>query len=296
LTTGVQQLPELDPLDRRLNAWRSDLADMRLREKVASKRYVVGEGAAVVSAICDLRPRPEPQCPVDHQLLGGDVVLVFERAGQWAWVQARRDGYVGWIQARHLAGVVPEPTHLVCTPRTFVYPGPDLKLPAVRTLSMGTGLSPAGEEVVRGARYVILKSGEALFARHVRPIGKHDRDYVEVARRFIGTPYLWGGASGFGLDCSGLIYLAMRMCGRSVLRDSDMQAATVGQPIDPGSGLGNLRRGDLVFWRGHVAIVEGNGNLLHANGYTMDVTSEPLMQALDRIEQLFERPIGYRRP
>jgi len=184
----------------------------------------------------------------------------------------------------------------VHVPRTFAYAGPDLKLPAYRALSMGSAVCVTGEAETRATPYAILDTGEALFARHLRPVGEHDADYVAVARKFLATPYLWAGATGFGLDCSGIIQLAMRMCGRTILRDSDMQAATLGEEIDPGADLAGLRRGDLVFWRGHVGMVEGDGNLLHANGYTMDVTSEPLDQAIRRIEKLFEKPIGYRRP
>jgi cell wall-associated NlpC family hydrolase len=296
LSTNETQFPELDPLDRRLNAWRPDLADIRLRDKVKAGRYAVGEKARIIAPLCDLRPHPAIERSIDHQLLMGDPVVIFERREGWAWIQSLRDRYVGWTPLDGLGIEMPAPTHRVCVPRTFIYPGPDLKLPAANTLSMGAAFTPAGEEMVRGSRYAILPSGEAIFARHIRPVAECKNNYVEVARKFTRTPYLWGGASGLGLDCSGLIHLAMRMCGRDILRDSDMQAATLGEPVDPGENMINLRRGDLIFWRGHVAIVDDNGHMLHANGYSMDVTREPLMQGLGRIAQLFEKPIGYRRP
>ncbi|GIL01226.1 MAG: peptidase P60 [Alphaproteobacteria bacterium] len=289
-------LPTLDPLDRRLNLFGGELAETALRGKVAAARFVDGRPAHVVAAHADLRLRPDAACSIDHQLLLGETVQVFDERAGWAWVKADFDGYVGWTLAAGLAAGMPSPTHVVSVPRTFAYPGPDLRLPAARTLSMGSAVRVVGEAETRGAPYLVLDSGEALFARHLRPRGTFDSDYVAVARKFLATPYLWGGATGCGLDCSGLIQLAMRMCGRAVLRDSDMQAATIGGEIDGGAGWRGLRRGDLIFWRGHVAIVEGDGNLLHANGYTMDVTSEPLDRAIARIGRLFERPIGCRRP
>lgn len=290
------QFPVLGALDRRLNAHRPDLADIRLAGRVEAARFVEGRPAHVGAALVDLRREPRPDCGVDTQLLRGEDVLVFDETDGWAWVQSAFDGYVGWTSAGALSPGRSRATHEVRAPRTFAYPGPDLKFPHLDALSMGSRVEVTGEAETRGTRYALLAGGEAVIARHLRPLGETDRDYVAVAEEFLWTPYLWGGTSGFGLDCSGLVHLAMRMCGVAVLRDSDMQAATIGDPFDPGREYENLRRGDLVFWRGHIAIAQGEGILLHANGYTMQVTSEPVGQALDRIERMFERPIGFRRP
>lgn len=289
-------LPRLDPLDRRLNLFSPALAEAGLDGRVRAERFVEGRPARVAASVADLRPQPDPARSIDHQLVLGEAVRVFDERDGWAWVKTAFDGYVGWTRAESLSDAAAEPTHVVHVPRTFAYPGPDLKFPARRALSMGSAVRVVGEAETRATPYAILDTGEALFARHLRPVGEHDADYVAVARKFLGTPYLWGGATGFGIDCSGIIQLAMRMCGRMILRDSDMQAATVGDEIDAGADFSDLVRGDLVFWRGHVAIVEGDGNLLHANGYTMDVASEPLAQAIRRIDKLFELPIGCRRP
>ena len=152
----------------------------------------------------------------------------------------------------------------------------------------------------RGTQYAILDSGEVVIANHLVEAGNHSTDYVSVAETLLRTPYLWGGSTAFGIDCSGLVSLAMQMAGIDVLRDSDMQAATIGEPVAIRPDWGDLKRGDLLFWRGHVAIAQGEiggqQHMLHANGHTMDVASEPVAEAVLRIEHLYEKPIGVRRP
>ena len=189
-----------------------------------------------------------------------------------------------------------EPTHVVCVPRTFLYPGPDLKQPRSGELSMGSRLTITGSAVTRGTEYALLASGDAVIAKHLAHVGKVAADFVEVAETLLNTPYLWAGVSGFGIDCSGLVQLSMRMAGKSVLRDSDMQAATVGVKIDPGADFAALARGDLAFWDGHVGIMSDPDTLIHASGHTMTVAREPLRQAIDRIGYLYGGPTGFRRP
>jgi cell wall-associated NlpC family hydrolase len=148
----------------------------------------------------------------------------------------------------------------------------------------------------RGTRYALLSTGEAMISGHLRPAGEFSEDYVAVAETLLMTPYLWGGSTAFGIDCSGLVQLAMRMTGRNVLRDTDMQAATIGEPIMSGEGYSGLRRGDLVFWKGHVAIMTDERTMIHANGHTMLVSREGLTEAIDRIGYLYGGPTGFRRP
>ena len=293
---NLSRLPVLDPLDRRLNAWRDDLADARLEGRVMAARFVTGRPATVAQPLVDLRREPRMECGIDHQLLRGEPVEIFERSGDWAWVKAGIDGYVGWTAVSALHETPFDASHRIIAPRTFVYPGPDLKIPHSHALSMGSLVAIDGEAETRGTRYLQLAGGGFIVARHAAALDELASDYVAVAQGLMHTPYLWGGTSGFGIDCSGLVQLAMRMCGRTVLRDSDMQAASIGEEIDPGKDWSNLQRGDLVFWRGHVGIVEGEGKLLHANGNTMDVTSEPLTAAIERIERLYALPTGCRRP
>ncbi|MBZ9678025.1 NlpC/P60 family protein [Mesorhizobium sp. ES1-1] len=282
--------------DARLHAFRSDLADVRLKGEIIADRFVSGRPARIGASVADMRKAPRPDAGVNTQLLFGDDVLVFEVAEGWAWVQAERDGYVGYVADTALGGRDHEPTHIVSVPRTFLYPGPDLRFPIGGQLSMGSTVTVVDSAETRGTHYAILQSGEAVIAGHLRPLADLPDDYVSMAEMFIGTPYLWGGVSGFGIDCSGLVQLSMRMAGRDVLRDSDMQAATLGEPLDPGPHHAGLRRGDLVFWKGHVAIMTDSETMIHANGHTMLVSREGLEDAIARIGYLYGGPTGFRRP
>lgn len=284
-------MPEM--LDRRLNAYRDDLAEERLRGLVDAKRFVEGTSAAFTAPVTPLRARPELSCGTDTELLYGETARVLDIAEGWAWVKSDIDGYVGYVPQEALAPPEAAPTHIVAVPRTFLYRGADLRFPQAFALSMGSRLHVVGEAETRGTRYFLLDGGLAVFANHCAPIGSPIAgDYVSIAARFLETPYLWGGRSGFGIDCSGLVQLSMQMAGRRVLRDTDMQAETIGQPI----GRDELARGDLVFWKGHVAIMEDEKTLLHANGHTMTVSREGLDDAIERIGWLYAEPTDYRRP
>lgn len=282
--------------DRRLNAVRQDLADARLRGSVEAGRFVEGRAARIVAPVADMLRSPDPAAGLDTQLIAGDDVRVFEEKDGWAWLQAERDGYVGYVAAEALGVPGAAPTHVVSVPRSFVYPGPDLKLPRRRALSMGSRVAVTGEAETRNTRYALLDTGEAVIAAHLEPVSRPAPDYVAVAELLLGTPYLWGGTSGFGIDCSGLVQLAMRMAGTDVLRDTDMQLASIGEPLDPGAEHAGLRRGDLVFWKGHVAIMTDAADMIHASGHTMLVCREPLRAAVDRIGHLYGMPVGFRRP
>jgi len=292
----VDWIIDLTARDARLHAFRSDLADARLKGEVAAERFVTGRPARITASVADLRKAPRPDAGVNTQALFGDDVLVFENAEGWAWVQTERDGYVGYVADNLLGQREHAPTHIVSVQRTFLYPGPDLRFPINGQLSMGSTVTAAGSAETRGTHYALLPSGQAIIASHLRPIGELAEDYVTVAESFLGTPYLWGGASGFGIDCSGLVQLSMRMAGRQVLRDSDMQAASIGTPIEPGPDYSGLQRGDLVFWKGHVAIMTDAKDMIHANGHTMLVSREGLKEAVERIGYLYGGPTGFRRP
>ncbi|MCR9122274.1 MAG: NlpC/P60 family protein [Phyllobacteriaceae bacterium] len=283
------------PLDPRLHAFRRDLADARLRGLVDANHFADGEELVVRDAVVDMRTQPMPQAGLGTQLLHGDRVRMFQADEGWAWVQARRDGYVGYVAQRALAkpSDLANGTHRIAVARTFLYEEPDFKRPPADCLSMGSLISVADIVENRNIAYARLTDGRYCPAGHVRRANDHGADYVTAAETLLHTPYLWGGTSAFGIDCSGLVQLAMLMAGRAVPRDSDMQETELGDPIDPANGL---RRGDLVFWAGHVGIMRDGKTLLHANAHAMAVSNEPLGEAIDRIARLYGQPTGYRRP
>ncbi|WP_183720824.1 NlpC/P60 family protein [Rhizobium sp. BK060] len=280
-------------LDRRLHAYRPDLAEAGLEGRVEALRFVPGTRARVGVPVVGLRPAPDLAKGIDTELLLGEDVTVFDRAEGWCWVKAASDGYVGYLPEAALSDALVEPTHIVTVQRTFLYLEAELRKPHKSILSMGSRVRIVGEAETRGNRYAMLEDGTAIFAKHLQPIGAGEGgDYVDVASRFIETPYLWGGRSGLGIDCSGLVQLSMLMTGRSAPRDTDMQSANLGEPI----GRSELRRGDLVFWKGHVAVMEDSETIIHANGHTMTVARENLEEAIKRIGWLYQQPTGYRRP
>ncbi|MEL6784441.1 MAG: NlpC/P60 family protein [Pseudomonadota bacterium] len=281
-------------LDRRLHAFREDLADEALRGQVVADRFVVPTPAHICAPVADMMNKPDADAGMDTQALLGEAVHRLERANGWCWVQRVRDGYVGYVRAHAVVDGSAEPTHRVSAPRTFTYAMDDLKSPRRQALSMGSLVTVVGQSERRGTTYALLDNGEAVFANHLIGLDHPLTDPVAVAERLIHTPYLWGGATGFGIDCSGLVAMGHLLCGHSVPRDSDMQAAGLGEPLEGDNPA--LQRGDLVFWKGHVGMMQSPTQLLHANGHTMDVASEPLADAVARIGYLYGPPTGYRRP
>ncbi|MEI4481880.1 MULTISPECIES: C40 family peptidase [unclassified Phyllobacterium] len=284
-----------EKLDKRLNAYRPDLADESLRGLVEAERFVEGKPMRIADPVVDVRSEPRGDAGMTTQFLYGDDVIVFEDDNGWCWVQNERDGYVGYVVDTSLDRRADEATHIVIAPRTFVYVGSDLRYPRSRALSMGSLVTITGGQERRGTLYAMLPSGEAVIAKHLVPIDEVAQDHVAVAESLMHTPYLWGGVSGFGIDCSGLVQLSLLMTGQGALRDTDLQEGSVGELIEPDEHYKNLKRGDFVFWKGHVGIMASHSTLLHASGHTMSVTLEPLPDAIERIAYLYGKPTAVRR-
>ena len=265
--------------DRRITPARADLADERLRQTVEAPRYSTGTLMRVVVPSAPLRPHPSPEVSIDTEALMGERVRVYDEHEGWAWGQLESDGYVGYLSAEALGPEEPAPTHRVAALRSFVFPGPNLKLPPLQHLSLGAAVPVIGRE----KEWARIGGTAFIFAGHLAPLASHERDFVAVAERFLGTPYLWGGKTSLGLDCSGLIQLSLAAAGMHAPRDTDMQQAALGQPVDLAPDLSGLRRGDLVFWKGHMGVMLDETRLLHANGHHMAVAIEPSREAEERI-------------
>ena len=266
-------MPAFDP---RLTPARADLAAKHLEGKVSAARYVEGRLCEVIEPQAPLRRAPRPDAPLDTEALKGERVTIYDANGEgWAWGQLAADGYVGWLPDNALAPAGAAPTHKVTALRTLVFPGPSIKLPPLEALPLGARVAIARIE----DRMAVTPSGAYMPATHIAPLDQNEMDFVAVAERFLGAPYLWGGKTALGLDCSGLVQVALTACGVSCPRDSDMQEAALGTAVsdDP------PKRGDLIFWKGHVAIVRDRDSLLHANAFHMAVAIEPIVDAIARI-------------
>jgi cell wall-associated NlpC family hydrolase len=267
-------------LDARRNAFRPDLAAAHLEGRVTAERFVKGQQGQILHAAVPMRKLPDAARGLETEALFGEAVTVFDEADGWAWVQLARDGYVGYLPAFAVRiGTPIPPTHRVQTLGTFVYAVPDIKTPPLMLLPMNALLTVTGGD----ERFAELQGGVFAIARHLAPIDRPARDFVEIAERFIGTPYLWGGCTRIGIDCSGLVQTSMRAANIGAPRDSDMQREELGKPVDVTADYENLERGDLVFWQGHVGIMSDSVMLVHANAHHMMVVAEPLPEAAARI-------------
>jgi cell wall-associated NlpC family hydrolase len=266
----------MPPFDPRVTPVRADLAAKYLEGKVVAPRYAEGRVMEVVEPQAPLRREPRPDAPLETEALKGERVTIYDIDDEgWAWGQLAADNYVGWLPANALAAAGATPTHKVKTLRTLVFPGPSIKLPPVEALPLGARLAIARVE----DRLAVTSTGGYVPTAHLTPVGDNESDFVAVAERFVGTPYLWGGKTSLGIDCSGLVQTALTACGIVCPRDSDMQEAALGTPAD----ASRLKRGDLVFWKGHVAIACDETSLLHANAFHMAVAIEPTTVAIARI-------------
>lgn len=261
-------------MDKRRVPVRHDLAAEHLRGQVEVENFVVGKPMAVGVSLLNLARNANPSTAMATQLLFGEGFTVYDEIPDMglSWGQSDRDGYVGYVASAGLIDPLDGELQSVTTLSALVYSKPDFKSQPIGSYSLGCQLAVKGEE----NGYARLGVGMFTPMVNLAPV---KGDFVDAAERFIGLPYLWGGRSSFGLDCSALVQLSLQAVGLEAPRDSDMQASEVGSLFE-----GPLERGDLVFWDGHVGIMQDGDKLLHANVHHMAVVSEPLTNVVVRAE------------
>lgn len=273
--------------DPRLIPARADLAASHLNGQVQAERFVGGREGVVVMNRAQLRAEPDAGARLFTEILFGERFIIYELKKGWVWGQAPLDGYVGYLPANAISPRAGEATHRVSVPLTQVYPEPDIKAPPVMSLPMTARLAVADGEPENG----LLEAPGAgwVWARHLARLDRPVENFVNTALGFMGAPYLWGGKTIAGVDCSGLIQLSLAMANIPIPRDCDMQAGAIGEPVDQRS---ERQRGDIVFFPGHVGIMLDAKRLLHANATHMMVTAEPLEKVAAKIAEEHDPPIS----
>ena len=266
--------------DPRLTPARPDIAAKYLEGKVKAVRFVEGEVFEVTEGLAPVRRAPVSDAELLTQALLGERVTIYDRNGEgFAWGQLGSDGYVGWLPDSALAKPTKPPTHKVTALTTLAFPGASIKLPPVASLPMGARVRIARED----ATFAVTPEGHHLPRQHLAPLDARASDFVAVAERFVGAPYLWGGKSAFGIDCSGLVQVSLTSAGTGCPRDSDMQCDGLGRELTAAESK-HLQRGDLIFWKGHVAIVRDADTIVHANAHHMATVIENTKDAMARIK------------
>lgn len=227
----------------------------------------------VIIPFADVHGTPGPaRGKFDTQLVFGETFAAEEEQGGWCKGACTHDGYPGYIERQYLAPLHAPHTHIVDALRTHIYEEPTMKSPLVTTLSFGSRLHIREQE----NGFARLDNGAWIYGRHIVPAAEKNNDYIALAQRFVETPYYWGGRSGFGLDCSGLVQVCLARAGLTAPRDSGDQQEALGIHADA------PRRGDLVFFPGHVGFMADEHRLLHANAFHMKTVLEPLADVVAR--------------
>jgi cell wall-associated NlpC family hydrolase len=280
--------PALDP---NLNPFRSDIGALKLKGIVEAERFVEPTLFQVTGGVASLRKVPAEDGEQLSQALHGDIIEIYEEVDGFGWGQMRSDGYVGWFDMAALSSPILPVTRKVATLRTYAFSDPCAKAPPFFLLSLGAQVCESGQ-AENG--FVHCERVGWVYSAHLAPLDHNAPDAVAVAEQFLHAPYQWGGVESLGLDCSGLVQTAYKAAGIDLPRDSYMQA-THGLEVKMGRNFEGLKRGDIICWRGHVALMLDDTNIIHANSHHLKVSVENLAQASKRICALYGDILSIRR-
>jgi cell wall-associated NlpC family hydrolase len=209
-------------------------------------------------------------------LLRGEIFMVEEEKNGWCKGRCAHDNYPGYIESKYLTKAVTPSTHVVTAAQSHVYQDPTMKSAKLETLGFGSLLAIVGEK----EGWAKINGGGWIFQKHLTPTDKLEKDMIATAKKFLEVPYYWGGRSGFGIDCSGLMQACFARAGISIPRDTDVQEASVGNAAE------KPQKGDIVFFPGHVGLMVDDQNIIHANAFHMKVTVEPLTVVAERSKKI----------
>lgn len=267
--------------DPRTHAYRADIADVALAGVLFAPHYARAEACRCIAKIVTVRARPSDDAVATSQLVRGEGFEMLDKAGGWAWGRCEHDDYVGYVRADAL-GPTHAVTHRVTAPLALVFANPDIKAPVVTALPIGARVAGRDE-----GGFLRVDEGY-IHHRHVAALDVVEGDPVAVAERLLGLPYRWGGRGGDGIDCSGLVQRSLELAGITAPRDSDMQRDQLGEALPEDAPL---RRGDLLFFPGHVGMMVDGERLLHANAYWMSTVIEPLADVIERLKPTHPQPV-----
>ena len=281
------QNPDLDP---RLTAARPDIAWSGIRGEIDAARFTAGKVHTITTPFADLKKTPRLSAPLLTQGLLGEKFRSLEEDAGWAFGFLERDGYVGYLRTSTFGQHAPEATHMVTVPLSHIYPKPDVKTPEPTPLPFGARVTIRGGEFKKG--FAEAQGLGWISARHLTALGTTDKDYLRTAGRFLNAPYLWGGRTALGLDCSALVQLALMRAGIPCPRDTDMQQKELGHSIVNVPDLALCKKGDLVFFPGHVGFMASDTHLLHANAIHMRVTIDEVKTVASWLEGKYSNPVA----
>jgi hypothetical protein len=280
----------LDGFDSRTTLARDDVAEQALEGVVRAQRFRATTSMQCTVYATGMRRAADPQAEQIDRILFGEVIEVLEVQDGWAFARTRRDTYVGWVELSAFADGVLLPTHRVSALRTYALSEPSLMAPEPSLLNLNSLVTVEGASA--DGRFLKVARAGWVAAVHLADLIDFETDPVAVAARHLGAPYQWGGRESIGVDCSGLVQQALFACGRACPRDADQQEAALGADI----ARDDLRRGDLIFWQGHVAWALDADRVLHANGHQMMVGVEALADVVERFRASGAgEPTSYRR-